>query len=171
METSKTYENFPAWIVTLSNAVSILIYLSGFIITLRLGWIAAILYLVFIMAFEIRLISRHCISCYYWGKICGFGKGRISSLFFKKADPSKLCDNKMSWKDLIPDLLVTLIPFIISIVLLIIKFDIILLFTAIILILLTTVGNGFIRGNLTCKYCKQREIGCPAEKLFNKNKS
>jgi hypothetical protein len=170
METSKTYENFPAWIVTLSNAVSILIYLSGFIITLRLGWIAAILYLVFIMAFEIRLISRHCIGCYYWGKICGFGKGRISSLFFEKADPSKFCDNKMSWKDLIPDLLITLVPFIIGIVLLIIKFDLILLFTAIILILLTTIGNGFIRGNLTCKYCKQREIGCPAEKFFNKSK-
>jgi F0F1-type ATP synthase membrane subunit c/vacuolar-type H+-ATPase subunit K len=42
------------------------------------------------------------------------------------------------------------------------------LFAAIILVGLTTIGNGYIRGNLTCKYCKQREIGCPAEQLFSK---
>jgi hypothetical protein len=64
--------------------------------------------------------------------------------------------------------LISLLPFIICIVLLIIKFDFILLFAAIILISLTTFGNGFIRGKLTCRYCKQRELACPAEKLFSK---
>jgi hypothetical protein len=137
-------------------------------ITLRLGWIAAVLYLVFILALELRLISKHCVNCYYWGKTCGFGQGRLSSLFFKRGDPSKFCENKMSWKDMIPDLLVSLVPLIIGIVLMIIKFDFILLFASVILIVLTTSGNGFIRGNLTCKYCKQRELGCPAEKLFSK---
>lgn len=39
MEITKTHENYTAWIVILSNLVSILIYTSGFIITLRLGWI------------------------------------------------------------------------------------------------------------------------------------
>ena len=168
METTKTDDNFPVWIVILSNSVSILIYSSGFFITLRLGWIAAILYTVLILAFEYRLISKHCINCYYWGRTCGFGKGRLSALFLKKGDPAKFCSNEMTWKDMIPDLLVSLVPLIIGIVLMIIKFDIILLFAAIILIVLTTAGNGFIRGNLTCRYCKQRELGCPAEKLFRK---
>ena len=168
MEITKTHDTFPIWIVILSNLVSILIYISGFIITLRLTWIAAVLYLVFILAFEYRLISKHCVNCYYWGKTCGFGKGRLSSLFFKEGDPSRFCENKMTWKDLIPDLLVSLVPLIIGIVLMIIKFDFILLFATIILIVLTTIGNGFIRSNLTCRYCKQREIGCPAEKLFSK---
>jgi len=168
MEITKTHENFPAWIVILSNLVSILIYTSGFIITLRLGWIAAVLYLVFILAFEYRLISKHCVNCYYWGMTCGFGKGRLSVLFFKRGDPLKFCNNEMSWKDLIPDLLVSFVPFIIGIILMIIKFDITLLFAASILIVLTTIGNGFIRGYLTCRYCKQRELGCPAEKLFSK---
>jgi len=169
MEITKTHENFPVWIVILSNLVSILIYSSGFIITLRLGWIAAVLYLVFILAFEYRLISKHCINCYYWGKTCGFGKGRLSALFFKRGDPANFCSKEMSWKDMIPDLLVSLVPFIIGIVLMIISFDFILLFAVIILIGLTTIGNGFIRGNLTCRYCKQRESGCPADKLFNTN--
>jgi len=170
METSKTYENYPLWIVTLSNLVSILIYISGFMITLRLVWIAAAFYLVFILALEYRLVNKHCVNCYYWGKTCGFGKGRLSSLFFKRGDPSKFCNNKMTWKDMIPDLLVSLIPLIIGIVLLIIEFEWFLIIAVILLITLTTYGNGFIRGTLTCRFCKQRELGCPADQLFNKSK-
>jgi hypothetical protein len=168
MEITKTYDNFPLQIVILSNSVSILVYLSGFIITLTLSWIAAILYLLFILALEFRLLSKHCVNCYYWGKTCGFGKGRLSSMFFKKGDPSKFCEKSFTWKEMIPDLLVSLIPLLIAITLMIIKFNLILLFATIILTALTTIGNGFIRGNLTCKYCKQREIGCPAEQLFSK---
>jgi hypothetical protein len=168
METTKTYDNFPIWIPILSNLVSVLIYSSGFIITLRLGWTAAIFYLVFILAFEYRLISKHCVNCYYWGKTCGFGKGRLSAMFFKVGDPVKFCNKEMSWKDMIPDLLISLVPLIIGIVLMIINFDSTLLFAVILIIGLTTIGNGFIRAKLTCRYCKQRESGCPADKLFNK---
>lgn len=168
MEITKTNDKFPVWIVILSNLVSISIYISGCIIIFRLGWIAAILYLAYILAFEYRLISKHCVNCYYWGKICGFGKGKLSSLFFKRGDPSRFCDNGMSWKDLIPDLLISLVPLLIGIVLMIIRFDFILLFAAIIIIVLTTIGNGVIRGNLVCRYCKQKELGCPAEELFSK---
>ena len=168
MEITKTHDNFPSWIVILSNSNSILTYLSGLIITYSLSWIAAILYLVFILTLEFRLLSKHCVNCYYWNKTCGFGKGRLSSLIFKRGDPSKFCENSFTWKDMIPDLLVSLIPLLIAIALMIVKFNLILLFTSIVLIAFTTIGNGFIRGNLTCKYCKQREIGCPAEQLFSK---
>jgi hypothetical protein len=123
METTKTYDNFPISTVILSNLVSVLIYTSGLVITRRLGWIAAVLYLAFILAFEYRLLSKHCVNCYYWGKTCGFGKGRLSSLLFKRGDPLKFCDNTISWKDMIPDLLISLIPIVIGIVFLIIKFN------------------------------------------------
>jgi hypothetical protein len=168
MEKMKTHDNFPFWIVVLSNSVSILIYLSGFMISLSLNWIFSILYLVFILTLEIRLLCKHCTNCYYWGMTCGFGKGRLSSLFFKKGDPSRFCEKGVTWKDMIPDLLISLIPLMIGIVLMIIRFDFILLSAVIILIAMTTAGNGFIRGNLVCKNCKQREIGCPAEQLFSK---
>ncbi len=170
MEIIKTYDKYPVRIVILSNLVSLSIYGIGIMITLRAGLIPAVLYLAFILAFEYRLISRHCTGCYYWGKTCGFGKGRISSLFFKKGDPSIFCNNKMSWKDLMPDLLITLVPLVTGIVLIILRFDFVILFALVILILLTTMGNGFVRGTLTCRYCRQRELGCPAEKLFSKNK-
>jgi hypothetical protein len=170
METIKTYENYPIRIVILSSLVSFLIYLMGFLITFKIGLVFSIVYLSYIFALELRLIKNHCTACYYWGKTCGFGKGRISSAFFKKRDISDFCSNKLTWKDMIPDLLVTLIPLIAGIVLLIIKFEPFLLFALILLLALTTAGNQFIRGSLTCKFCKQREIGCPAEKLFNNGK-
>lgn len=168
MESIKTYDSFPVRIVILSNLVSILIYSSGIFIIHRIGWIAAALYFAFILVLEYRLLSRHCINCYYWGKTCGFGKGKLSALIFKKGNPADFCSKQMSWSDMIPDLLVPLIPLIIGIILIIIRFDIILLSVIVTIVLLTTAGNGFIRGNLTCRYCRQRELGCPAEKLFNK---
>ena len=38
----------------------------------------------------------------------------------------------------------------------------------VLIILLTTLGNAIVRGSLACKHCMQRELGCPAEKLFSK---
>jgi len=168
MNKTASYENYPAWIVILSNLVSLGIYGLGFLITYSLGLVFAALYLVYILLFELRLIGRHCTNCYYRGKVCGFGKGKISSWFFKKGDISKFCDNEFTWKSMIPDLLITLMPLIIGIIILIIDFDLLLLFFLLLLILLTTAGNGFVRGSMTCKHCKQKELGCPADSLFDK---
>lgn len=163
-------ERYPVWVVMIANLVPFSLYLSGFLIMSRLGWIVAVSYLIFVALIEFRVISRHCINCYYWGKLCAFGKGRISSLFFKKGNAAKFCEKEMAWKDMIPDLLVSAIPVVTGVILLIIKFDLRLLVPLLILILMTTMGNAFVRGKLACKYCKQREIGCPADKLFNSNK-
>jgi hypothetical protein len=164
---SKKYENYPRWIVILANALALSIYGLGCLIILHLGWISLLLYLLYILALEYRLIGKHCVNCFYWGKTCGFGKGKVSSWFFKKSDAAKFWRKEMTWKDMIPDLLVALIPFITGIVLIIAKFDYILLGMLICLFLLTTQGNEFVRGKLTCRYCKQRALGCPADKLFN----
>jgi len=170
MEIINKFENYPLRTVLLSNLVSLAIYGLGFFIIYKLEPVFSFLYLLYILIFEYRLIKNHCTKCFYWGKTCGFGKGRLSSWIFKKGDISKFCIKDMTWKNMIPDILISLIPLIIGIILLILKFNFILLFALLLLILLTTIGNGFIRGTLTCKYCKQRELGCPAEMLFNKGK-
>jgi hypothetical protein len=170
MDTIKRYENFPIGIVVVSNFVSLTIYGLGLLIIIRLGLAFSFLFLLYILFFEYRLLKKHCTNCYYWGKICGFGKGRISSWLFKKGDISKFCVRDMTWKDMIPDILLSLIPLVIGIVLLILKFDFILLSAMLLLLIFTTMGNGYIRGTLTCKYCKQKELGCPADTMFNKTK-
>jgi hypothetical protein len=128
-----------------------------------------IVYLLFVLVLEIRLLRGSCIYCYYHGKACAFGRGRVSGLFFKKGDPDKFNQKDIGWKDMIPDIMVALIPLVIGIVVLIRDFSWLVLAMVVLLSLLASLGNGVIRGSLACRYCKQREIGCPAEQLFAKS--
>ncbi|MFH1072605.1 MAG: hypothetical protein V1743_04210 [Nanoarchaeota archaeon] len=170
MEKEQWHENYPFWIVFFSNFVSAAIYLSGAFIMQHIGLLWVIVYVIFIGILEFRLLKGHCVNCYYYGKTCAFGKGRISRIFFKKGDVSRFCKKQMAWKDIVPDFMVSLIPAVIGIILLIKKFNLVLLSLVLIILILAFVGNGIIRSKLACKYCKQRKIGCPAEQLFNKKK-
>ena len=166
---TKTYENFPLWMVVMSNLLPLLIYIMGAYILYRL-WVGFfVLYVTYCFWVETRVLRKSCINCYYYGKICCFGKGKLCSLFFKKGNSKDFCKRRISWFDILPDFLVSIFPLIAGIILLIMDFNWVILLLMIIIIILSSGGNAFIRGNFACKYCKQREIGCPAEKLFNKN--
>jgi hypothetical protein len=166
----KTFENYPCWIIIVSNLVSIAIYLIGAYIIYQLGVVWFLFYLIYIFGLEIRLMKRSCVKCYYYGKFCAFGKGKLSSLFFKKEISRRFIKDKITWKDILPDFLASIIPIIAGLVLLILNFNWLILSSIAALVILTSVGNGFVRSSLACKFCKQREIGCPAEQLFNKTK-
>ena len=171
MKKVEFHEYYPYWIIIISNLLQLLIYTIGIIIIKPLGIIWLLIYLAYIIFLEIRLLRKSCINCYYYGKLCAFGKGKLCSLFFKKGNPDNFASNdNMTWKDLIPDMLVSIIPLIIGIVRLIMDFNWILLFIVILLFLLVSKGNELVRGSLACNYCKQREINCPADKMFNKEK-
>lgn len=161
------YEKYPWWIVLLSNLVSLSIFFIGAYILYGLGLIFTIVYIMYCLFMEIRLLKKSCVNCYYYGKTCGFGKGRLSALFFKQGDISKFTQREMDWKDMIPDLMVSVFPLVGGIILLINNFSLLILVLMIVLVILSMAGNAFIRGYLTCSGCKQRELGCPAEKLFN----
>ena len=168
MESASKFEKYPLWIIAVANALSISIYLLGTFVMCQLGIFYGALYLAFVIFLEFRLINQHCVNCYYFGKRCGFARGTLSALFFKRGDQSLFCKKEMKWKDIIPDLLISLIPFITGIVLIIVKFRLIILLALLVIVALTTFGNNFVRGSLTCKYCRQKELGCPADALFNK---
>jgi hypothetical protein len=170
MENNKTFESFPLWMVAVADAVALGIYIIGAYIMFKLGAVFGWLYLLFCLVVEVKVMRISCIHCYYYGKLCGFGRGKLASLFFGKGDPKKFLEKKITWESLIPDLLVSLVPFILGIYLLFSNFDWFLLILILALLLLTTSGNGCVRSNIACKYCRQKELGCPAEKLFKKNK-
>ena len=170
MEEPVCKENYPPGVVLVSNLVSLLIYIIGAYILSKFGIIWAIGYVIYILALEYRLLSGHCVDCYYFGKTCAFGKGRISSLFFKKGSPERFGRMQLTWKDIVPDFLTFIVPVIAGILLLVQGFSWTLLTLVIALPLLGFAGNAVVRGQLACRYCKQRETGCPAEQLFNKTK-
>ena len=167
MNNVTSYEKYPLWIVLLSNLVSIAIYAIGAFIIYQIAWIWLLLYVAYVVWLEIRLLRKSCVNCCYYGKVCAFGKGKVSRLFFKQGDPQEFSERKITWVDIIPDFLVSLVPVVAAIVLLIIDFSWVILVLMLLLVLLTFTGNGFIRGSLACKYCRQREIGCPAMQLFS----
>ena len=170
MNSNKTFEYFPLWMVIIADIVAFGIYIIGAYIIFKFSVIGGWLYLLFCLIVEIGVMRLSCINCYYYGKLCGMGRGKLASLFFGKGDPKKFLEKKITWKSLIPDLLVSLIPFIIGIYILLNDFNWFLLILILALTFLTTFGNGFVRTNFACKYCKQKELGCPAEKLFEKAK-
>ena len=165
-----SFEKYPLNIVILSNLLSVLIYATGIFILQHISWWLAGLYVVYILLFEIRLLKYHCPNCYYYGKICAFGKGKISSIFFKKGDPEKFTCKTIGIRDLVPDILVFAIPTIAGLVLIILDFEWPILIALILLVLLNFSGNAYVRGQLACNNCKQKDIGCPALEFFNSSK-
>jgi len=170
MNQEKYYEDYPFWIVIVSSVLSILIYAVGGFIIYQLGLIWLIAYLLYILFLEMRVLEKSCVNCYYFGKTCAFGKGRLSRILFRKGTTKDFANRQITWKDILPDFMVSVIPMLVAVALLIIKFRWLILALLISLFLLGFIGNGIVRSQLACKHCKQREIGCPAEKLFNKNK-
>jgi hypothetical protein len=162
------FENFPLRLVAVSNAAGLSIYAIGLYLMAQLGPWWAVLYAAYCLWMEWRLLAGSCRFCYYYGKSCGFGKGQVCSMFFTKGTERSLSSKQITWLDIVPDLLVSLIPLLVGIALLIRSFSWLVLILVIALAFLGTAGTGFVRSQIVCKYCKQREIGCPAEQLFGK---
>jgi len=165
-----SYESFPWWMVVVCNAVGLAIYAIGLYLMMHLGIAWTVLYAAYCVWVEWRVLSGSCRSCYYFGKRCGFGKGWLCSRLLTRNVKQRLGARQVSWRDLVPDFLVSLIPLGVGIVLLIRHFSWLVLLLVIVLVLLSSAGTGLIRGRLACKYCKQRELGCPAEELFSKTR-
>jgi len=162
------YDQYPVWMVLVSSLLSISIYLIGAMILSPIGLIWPILYLLFVLLFELRLMKGHCVDCYYYGKTCGFAKGRLSSMFFPKGTPEHFSKMTITWKDIVPDFLVFIIPVLVGIALIIRTFSWILFLLIIALFILGFAGNAVVRGKIACRYCRQKEIGCPAQRLFER---
>jgi len=170
MQNNKAYENFPFWIPLLSCVLSLSIYALGAFIFSQLDFFFTVLYLMFCLWTELKILKGSCVNCYYYGKTCGLGRGKLCALFFKKGNPEEFAKKEISWKDLIPDFMVLIFPLVGGIIVLIRGFTWLILALMAGLAILWLGGNALIRGSLACKYCKQKELtGCPAEQLFNKS--
>jgi hypothetical protein len=163
---TKIFERYPIRIVVLSNFVSLSIYLIGAYILAGFGlWLAG-LYWLYCLGLELRLLKGHCVNCYYYGKICGFGKGKLCGWLFKRGDALKFAETDISWASMLPDFVVLLWPLLGGIILLVQDFSWLLSGLLLLLVALSLSGNAIVRGSFACKYCRQKELGCPAARLF-----
>jgi hypothetical protein len=160
------YERFPIWVAILSNLVGLSIYLIGAYVLAGFGPRMSGLYLLYCFGLESRLLKGHCVNCYYYGKLCGFGKGKLCSWLFKQGEPQKFAETEISWANLLPDFIVLLWPVLGGIILLVQNFSWLLIGILVLLVALSMSGNAIVRGSFACKYCRQKELGCPAARLF-----
>ena len=165
----KHYENYPAWMIIVCNLVPVSIYGIGAVILSGFSIWVTVAYLLFCLWAEVRVMRTGCINCFYYGKNCGTGKGRLCKLLFKQGNPQAFAAKEATWMELLPDLLISLIPLVSGIILSFLDFTWLRLILMAILVALASAGTGAIRGNLLCKYCEQGRIGCPALKLFEKS--
>jgi hypothetical protein len=163
-----SYEDFPLHLVLICITFNLIVYGIGAYLTVQFGIVFMGTYLLFCLWMEARVLVHGCRDCAYYGKWCAFGRGKLCSLLFKPGDPERFNTRTISWRDMLPDLLVALVPFLAGVILLFRDFSWIVLVLVLALVAHSTVGNGFIRGGIACKYCRQRELGCPAERLFDK---
>jgi hypothetical protein len=167
----KLYNSYPLWIVLVYNIAMLMVYLTGSYIVFRLNWITGVLYLIYLVMVERSVYREGCRYCFYYGKRCAAGKGLLAPIFVKRGDPKKFCERKLSWKDFIPQMLITIIPLVIGIALLISRgFHLLTLIAVIYPLLSWFVVNPIVYGKLACPHCKQGNICCPALKFFAKKK-
>ena len=171
MKNPKIFENYPLWIVIPANILMLAVYVAGAYIMFRLSLITGILYVVYLVLLERHFFKEGCTCCFYYGKLCAFGKGIIAAIFFKRGDPEKFCERKLGFKDFIPQILVVLIPLIVGIALLFSRgFNLLILIAIIYPVLSWFAINPILYGKLACIHCKQGSICCPALKFFTKEK-
>jgi len=163
-------EKYPCRTILLTNSVSLAIYALGIGIMAQVNWWVMAAFILYIGWLEIRLIKGGCVNCYYYGRWCAFGRGKIAGWLFKQGDPERFARRELTFRDLLPDLLLAVIPFLTGLVLLILNFNWGTLVALVALFLLASSGNGLVRSKLACPNCHQRETGCPAERFFNKRK-
>jgi len=162
----ESYEGYPARIVLLSNALAVSIYGIGVYVLAGVGLWLVVLYVLYCLWIESRILKKSCVNCHYYGKRCGLGKGRLCSLLLDRGVPDSLATKKVSWWDILPDFMVSILPLVAGIVQLARGWSWLLIALLAVLVLLSSVGNAVVRGRFLCRYCRQREIGCPAQKLF-----
>jgi hypothetical protein len=163
------FDRYPVKIVVLANACTLAVWLAGtYIILEAFGFLIAAAYVFALALLEVNLLRKSCVDCSYYGKTCFSGRGRLCAKLFSKGDPGRFASRSISWKDIMPDMAVAFVPIACGVGLLIVDFSWLVLFAVIVLLMLSTMGNALLRGKLACRHCRQRVLGCPAERLFNK---
>jgi hypothetical protein len=164
----ETFDRYPFSTILITNLISLSIYFCNLYLLYIIHPLLSLLFLVFIIYLELSLYRSGCANCYYYGKLCAFGRGSIAKLFFKKGDPKKFSQKQMKMKDMLIQFLPAIIPALAGVYLVITSFRWWLLIPAFWPLVVSFLGNPVMYGKLACPHCKQLHLGCPACEFFMK---
>lgn len=154
------YENYPASRILMFQFTGILSYTIGFFIIVHtFSNLYAIVYLILCFFANLSVMIGSCTRCYYYGKWCGTGLGKISAKFQRK-DPTRFGQTKTANIELGLNALTIAIPLFI----LLVKF-ISIPSIKVFIILVALVLSGLLRlvlikALILCSNCAQGNIKC-----------
>lgn len=165
------FQKYPLSTVLIFQLVSLANYAVGLYLLYQISVLFSILFAFYVIMMEFSVYKEGCASCYYYGKRCMSGRGKIAALFVRKEDPKRFCEKKVTWKNLLPQVLLSLIPIIAGAYLLITNFNFLFIGLILVPVLTWFVANPLMYGKLGCLHCKQGRICCPANDFFGKKKN
>jgi hypothetical protein len=165
-----SYETFPVSMAVLSALVTVSVYALGAYLMSGLSLLTMGVYIAFCAWVEVTVFRESCVNCYYYGRVCGLGRGKVAPMLFKRGDPRRFVERQVCWKDVVPDVLVALLPLAGGVFVLISEFSWSTLTAMVALLVLSMGGSALIRQAYACKYCAQKELGCPASALFSRGR-
>ncbi len=85
----KTYESYPWWWIVGQNAALVIYFTIGYLVLSPLKIsnfpLVSVAYILFLYVMIIFVLRKHlCTHCYYYGKWCSTGWGKLSSILFKE---------------------------------------------------------------------------------------
>ncbi len=166
----KAFESYPPRIVLATTLASLVTYVIGIYILSLVDMVWGVLFLVYVLYLEFSIYREGCACCYYYGKMCAFGRGKLAPLFHRRIDPEEFCKREVSFRKLVPSMLVLVFPLIGGIALLVMSFSWVVLGLMAIPWLMWFLGNPLIYGKLACAHCKQGRKCCPAMEFFSGKK-
>jgi hypothetical protein len=153
-------EEHPKTTVILGNLVMALWIALGTIACWLLypliGWIYLAAALIMVGVVLRKLV---CTNCYYYGKWCGLGWGKLAALFFKEGDMEKFSTSIGVKLAPITYGLLSLIPIVLVVISIVMEFT---AFKVVVLALLLLVSfySGFLSRKKGCANCKMK-LACP----------
>jgi len=151
-------DNYPAHIIIIRWTILFLAFALGIYVLLEFHHMLAIVYIVYaFVALTLILPLSRCGSCFYHGRFCNTGWGKIAAYLFKKGDESTYVDH---YNYAIFLHLLWLIPLLVALLQLVRKRDVFALSIFVIYVFILFVEKISLK-KLCCKRCHQREF-CPA---------
>ncbi|MFX1516675.1 MAG: hypothetical protein ACFFC6_10220 [Promethearchaeota archaeon] len=154
-------EEYPIKIVCISATLTVISYLLGTIVIYVLHPILGLIFLLLAVTTIIVSMKLRCTHCFYIGKYCNFGLGKLTAILFKKGEPDEFRNPKKVVPTAILSFGTMLLPVIAGIGLIFFDFSLINIGLLLIYILLGILPNFFVRGNF-CEKCMQGQLGCPS---------
>lgn len=154
-------EEYPIKIVCISATLTVISYSLGTIVIYVLHPILGLIFLLLAATTIIVSMKLRCTHCFYLGKYCNFGLGKLAAILFKKGEPEEFRNPRKVVPTAILSFGTMLLPVIAGIGLIFLDFSLISIGLLLVYILLGIMPNFFVRGNF-CEKCVQGQLGCPS---------